>query len=65
MSWDASPVSPARSNSSTSGPTVAEEAFIASACARVARFQVNSPVSARLRALCFRPMEEKPTIGGV
>ena len=56
---------PARSNSSTSGGTMAHEAFIASAKGRVARFQTNSPVSRILRAVSFRLVDEKPMIGGV
>jgi hypothetical protein len=46
---------PASANSSTSGKTVAELAFIASACALVARFQTNSPVLLAFSALSFHP----------
>lgn len=61
--WDASGVSPARSNSSTSNGTAAQLWFMASASGRVARFQTNSPVSSMLRSVSLRPRLEKPTIG--
>ena len=57
-------VRPARVNSSTSGPTEAQLAFMASARARVARFQTNSPVAWALATVSFQPMVEKPTMGG-
>ena len=43
-------VRPASANSSTSGATPAELAFIARASGRVARFHTNVPVDATLRA---------------
>lgn len=56
--------SPASVNSSTSAGTIAALAFIASARARVARFQVNSRVAAMLATLSFHPIDEKAISGG-
>jgi hypothetical protein len=55
---------PASSNSSTSGPTLAEVAFIASARASLTRLNTNSPVSRTLARLSPSFSEEKPMIGG-
>jgi hypothetical protein len=49
----------------TSGGTIAQERFMASASGRVARFQPNSPVSRMLRRLSLAPMLAKPMMGGV
>ena len=57
-------VSPASSNSSTPGGTVAEVAFMRSASSRVTRFHVNSPVCATLLQVSFGAVEENPMIGG-
>ena len=65
MLREATGVRPASSNSSTSGGTAAQAAFMRSASGRVARFQPNSPVSRMLRRLSLAPMLAKPTIGGV
>ena len=65
MRRDGTGVRPASANSSTSGGTAAQLAFIASASGRVARFQPNSPVASMLRSVSLAPMLAKPTIGGV
>jgi hypothetical protein len=62
--WEASGVSPASANSSTSGGTAAQLAFMRSANSRVTRFQVNSPVACALRKVSLAPMLAKPTMGG-
>ncbi|MNL79985.1 hypothetical protein D3C87_2067160 [compost metagenome] len=65
MMFDATLVSPDSSNSSTSGPTIAQLWFICSANGRVARFQANSPVCSMLFRLSLRPTLENPMIGGM
>ena len=62
---EATGVRPASWNSSTSGGTAAQVAFIASASGRVTRFHTNSPVARALRRLSFSDVLEKPISGGV
>ena len=65
ITLDGAGVSPARSNSLTSGGTAAQLAFIASASGRVTKFQTNSRVARALCKLSLAPMLQKPMIGGV